>query len=184
MVETVKVRWFFNAVSITKKHIQHCKTQIQFGYVEMKKGKMIMKKFIYLLLAMLICISLVACEKKPAEETEKIDPVAQAKQKLSEIYNSLCESSTSDDHISLGYDNMSLIIDTKPNDSYYSYEDEALTAIAVVNSQLGLPSSLLDKMSSTRALDGIQTQDCGDYTVTWNYHPDNGMKVIYEINPR
>ena len=79
---------------------------------------------------------------------------------------------------------MSLTIDTNPEDSsYYVYEDDALYAIVAINDYLGLPSSLIDKMSSTRALDGIQTQDCGEYTVTWNYHPDNGMKVIYEVNP-
>ncbi len=82
-----------------------------------------------------------------------------------------------------GYDGKSLTIDTKPDDVHYNGEDDAISAMATINVFLGLPLSLLDKMSSTIALDGIQSQDCGDYTVTWNYHPGNRMKVIYEVNP-
>lgn len=132
-----------------------------------------------------MCISLVACGDSSSEGTENsevvADPIEEAKTKLSDAYDNCCGGDNKD-YASLGYDGKSLTIDTKPNDSYYSGEADALSAIAVINVFLGLPSSLIDKMSSTRALDGIQSQDCGNYTVTWNYHPDNGMKVIYEVN--
>ena len=146
-----------------------------------------MKKRIALLMASIMFLSLVACggskSKSKDEEEEEVDPVEEAKEKLEEAYDTCCEGS-SYEYASLGYDNMSLTIDTNPtNKSSDDNESDAMAAIVAINSYLGIPSSVLDKMSSTRALDGMQTQDCGTYTVTWNYHPDNGMKVIYEVNP-
>lgn len=142
-----------------------------------------MKKFLSLLLALVMSISLVACGGNSSKEEEVVvDPIEEAKSKLSEAYETCCGGDDKE-YASLGYDGKSLTIDTKPDDMYYKGEDDALSAIVTINTFLGLPSSLIDKMSSTRALDGMQSQDCGDYTVTWNYHPDNGMKVIYEVNP-
>ncbi len=145
-----------------------------------------MKKILCLTLVTLLCVLLVGCTQKSNDTyTEStIDPIEQAKEKLEEAYEECCADSTAyPSFASLGYDKMSLIIDTNPdNSSYYSYESAALSAIFLINRQLELPSSISDKMSSTRALDGMQTQNCGEYTVTWNYHPDNGLKVIYEVN--
>ena len=138
-----------------------------------------MKKVLALFLLATFMFSIVACGK---EVTETVDPIEQAKDKLSEAYYSCCKG-TDTEYASLAYDNMSLTIDTIPNDSYYANKNAAAAAIISINKHLGLPSSLVDKFSSTRALDGMQSQDCGTYTVTWNYHPDNGLKVIYEVNP-
>ena len=147
-----------------------------------------MKKIVSLLLITILCFSLVACGTSENTETEVATQVATqspqeiAQNKLAEAYETCCENGVKD-YAKLGYDKMSLTIDTNPNDGYYSYEDDATTAIVTTNLFLELQSSLIEKMSSTRALDGTQTQDCGEYTVTWNYHPDNGLKVIYEVNP-
>ena len=100
-----------------------------------------------------------------------------------DAYQNCCKGSKTG-YASIGSDRLSLTVDTNPNDSSYnSYESDAIDAIIAINSYLSLPSSLIDKMESTRALDGMQTQNCGTYSVTWNYHPDNGLKVIYEVNP-
>ncbi len=146
-----------------------------------------MKKILCLFLSIIMCVSLVACGNDRVTEattevtTEAFDPVENAKEKLAKAYETCCDG-VDIKYASLGYDKMSLTIDTKPNDTYYRYEDDAVTAIVAINVFLELPSSIIEKMTSTRALDGVQTQDCGDYTVTWNYHPDNGLKVIYEVN--
>ena len=143
------------------------------------------KKIICLMLAVLAVYSLCACggNSEPAEVPTE-NPVELAKAKLEEAYNTCCKGSKTE-YAKLGYDGMSLTIDTNPNDSKYSnyYEKDAIAAIQAINLYLGLPASLLEKMSSTRALDGTQTQNCGTYTATWNYHPDKGLKVIYEVNP-
>lgn len=131
----------------------------------------------------MVCTFLCGCAKagEQAETVETIvDPVQNRKSLLGEAYSECCDSTK--DYASLSYDKTSLVIDTKPNDSYYSYESDAISAIVLCNAYLKLPSSITDKMSSTRALDGMQSQDCGDFTVSWTYHPDNGLKVIYEVN--
>ncbi len=129
-----------------------------------------MKKILCSLSALIICVSLTAC----GEKSEVIDPTEAAAEKLSEVYNDCAPEEKK--YVSLGYDGKSLTVDTRG-------DSEALSIILTANVYLNLPSSLTEKMSSTRAIDGTQTQDCGDYTVTWNYHPDDGMKVIYEVTP-
>ena len=151
-----------------------------------------LKRVFCLLLVLLIIGCLCACGEKgkpteaPTEKpTEKPteNPVELAKSKLEEAYNTRCEGSKTE-YAKLGYDKMSLTIDTDPNDTGSNkYHYDAIDAIRAINHYLGLPASLLEKMDSTRALDGTQSQNCGTYTATWNYHPDNGLKVIYEVNP-
>ena len=140
-----------------------------------------MKRIIVLAFVVAMCFSLVACGSNGGSKAT-VDPVEEAKTKLAEAYDSCCGGLT-DAYARIGSDNMSLVIDTRPTDGWASqYEDTAIATILAVNLELGLPSSLTEKMSSTRALDGTQSQDCGAYTVTWNYHPENGLKVIYEVN--
>ena len=141
-----------------------------------------MKKILCMLLITIMCVTLLAsCNKDSSTEAD--NSTAISKSNLSAAYISCCKGEK-EEYAELAYDNMSLTIDTNPDDSVYNdCESNALSAIVSINSFLDLPSSLIDKMSSTRALDGMQSQDCGTYTVTWNYHPDNGMKVIYEVNP-
>ena len=145
----------------------------------------LLKRTLCLLLVLLTAGSLCACGgSNTSAEVPTENPVESAKAKLEEAYNTCCKGSKTE-YAKLGYDGMSLTVDTNPDDSEYynSYEDDAIAAIQAINLYLGLPASLLEKMSSTRALDGTQTQNCGTYTATWNYHPDNGLKVIYEVNP-
>ena len=144
----------------------------------------LLKRTLCLMLVLLTIGTMCACggNSEPTEAPTE-NPVELAKAKLEEAYNTCCIGSKTE-YAKLGYDKMSLTIDTSPNDTKYSkYEDDAIAAIQGINLYLGLPASLLEKMSSTRALDGTQTQNCGAYTATWNYHPDNGLKVIYEVNP-
>lgn len=142
------------------------------------------KKILCLMLAVLAVCSLCACggNSEPAEVPTE-NPVELAKAKLEEAYNTCCKGSKTE-YAKLGYDGMSLTVDTSSNDTKYSkYENDAIAAIQGINLYLGLPASLLEKMSSTKALDGTYSQDCGAYTATWNYRPDNSLKIIYEVNP-
>lgn len=144
-----------------------------------------LKRVLCLVFALLAISSLCACSgNSEPTEAPTLNPVELEQPKLEEAYNTCCDG-FKDTYAKLGYDKKSLTIDTNPKDSKYSniYEDNAIAAIQKINLHLGLPSSLLEKMSNTRALDGTQSQNCGTYTVTWNYHPDSGLKVIYEINP-
>ena len=148
------------------------------------------KKLLCLIIVALALFSLSACggNSEPTETPTEItteptteptteNPVELAKTKLEEAYHTCCDNGAVSLYAKFGYDRMSLSINTKHSERY------ALDAIEEINLYLDLPSSLLEKFYSTRAIDGTQSQNCGTYTVTWNYHPDNGLKVIYEVNP-
>ena len=98
--------------------------------------------------------------------------------KLSSAYNIYCDYSYAD----LAYDGSYLSIDTNPNDIDDYFNSSAWSAIQSVNTYLGLPASVEEQMRHTRALDGRQTITHGNYTVTWTYHPDDGLEVMYTVN--
>lgn len=77
-------------------------------------------------------------------------------------------------------DGKSLKIDTNPADEKDYYDSNAAKAIRKINKALGLPDSLYDKMAETRALDGRQTATYEKITVSWTYHPNYGLEIIYE----
>jgi hypothetical protein len=103
--------------------------------------------------------------------------VTAAKPDLSSIYTLYC----SPGYASLASDGSYLTIDTKPYDTYYADEDEALQSIISVNAALNLPGSLIQKMSKTRALDGVQSEQYDQLEVSWSYHPDNGLEILYVV---
>lgn len=70
-------------------------------------------------------------------------------------------------------------IDTNPYDvdDYTIYE--AYLKIKQINKDLGFSAVVTDDMASTRAVDGRQSAESQKATVTWRYHPDNGLEVTY-----
>ena len=82
--------------------------------------------------------------------------------------------------VSLSEDGKSLSIDTNPGDESDYYDYDATDAIVKINKALGLPDALYDKMLVTRAIDGRQTETYEDISVSWTYHPDYGLEIIYE----
>ena len=144
-----------------------------------------MKKILSVLLVVLLCFGLCACNNSTSNNNqvaqETVDPIQERKDMLDEAFIKCCDANIN--FATLSSDYSALTIDTNPEDIAYSrYEDEATAAIVATNSFLNLPASINEKMSSTRALDGMQSQNCGDFTVSWTYHPDNGLRVIYEVN--
>ncbi len=91
---------------------------------------------------------------------------------------------------SIALDGSYINIDTNPDDTdedymtsdyYNNVMTPALNAIKRVNNELGFPESLYQKMQTTSALQGKQTESNEKYSVTWSYHPDKGLQVIYEF---
>ena len=74
-----------------------------------------------------------------------------------------------------------MTIDTNPGDITDSVDNSAYYEIQTINTELGFSGALFEKMGETRALDGRQTEENDKYRVSWSYHPDNGMEVLYEI---
>ena len=48
--------------------------------------------------------------------------------------------------------------------------------------KLGMPDHVASEMGQTRALDGRQEAEWDDYAVSWSYHPDSGLNVVYSVN--
>ena len=52
--------------------------------------------------------------------------------------------------------------------------------VGCINEKLAFREVVADRMEQTRSLDGTQTGTYGGVTVSWSYHPDSGMQVLYE----
>lgn len=72
-------------------------------------------------------------------------------------------------------------IDTDPYDLGEYVTSGSLDAVRKINGELGLSESVYAHMTSTRALDGMQTYDDDKVEVRWTYHPDNGLEIIYSV---
>ena len=68
--------------------------------------------------------------------------------------------------------------DSKSNELANTY---AWDLIQQFNDELGM-SAATKKMKETNALMGMQTQENDDYKISWSYHPDTGLVVLYEVN--
>jgi hypothetical protein len=77
----------------------------------------------------------------------------------------------------LGDDGHTLVIDHKGEDDTSGVSFET---VACVLAALDTPTSITARMSSTRALDGVQSGSWDGYSAVWSYHPDNGMDLIIE----
>ncbi len=78
-------------------------------------------------------------------------------------------------------------LDTNPtnadSDDIWKYYDAAIGVSELmeeIHKDLGFKSSLTEKMNSTTALQGRQSESNEDYEVTWSYHPDKGLEIMYE----
>ena len=96
---------------------------------------------------------------------------------LQALYNQYCSSLFAQ----LAADGSYLFIDTNPYDIDNYSSSDAITAIRQVTAALNLPDSVLNRMGQTRALDGTQTYSTDDLDVSWTYHPDNGLQVLYAL---
>ena len=98
-------------------------------------------------------------------------------------FNKKFEKYAGENWCQISNDGSYMIIDSNPYDQEnVSPIAECIVAIEEINEELGFSSSLFKKMSSTRALDGRQTQSNEKYTVSLIYHPDSGLEILYEVN--
>ena len=112
-------------------------------------------------------------------KTEKCNlSVVQPGPDFSTIYYTYLDSS----YATLGSDESYLEIDTNPNDYDDYSDDDAIQGLLYTIEALDLPDSLIQEMSATRALDGRQSETYDDVTVSWSYHPDQGLEVLFMAN--
>jgi len=76
----------------------------------------------------------------------------------------------------------SYMVDTNPRNQKDFINWPTLDTIKSIHEKLGFPDSLYTKMLDTRALDGRQSDSYGDIAISWSYHPNNGLVIIYELS--
>lgn len=88
--------------------------------------------------------------------------------------------------LSISEDSSYLSIDSNPlntdQSSISTYQTYANECIRSINSALGLPTWLYGEMCETRAIDGRQKETFDNVTVSWSYHPKQGLEVMYRKN--
>ncbi len=58
--------------------------------------------------------------------------------------------------------------------------DGKIVAVYAFMTELGFTGATLDRMGKTRALDGTQTAQGRNCNVSWTYHPDDGLQMVFE----
>lgn len=61
-----------------------------------------------------------------------------------------------------------------------TWEGAPFSDVTCILDELKAPESIKARMDTTRALDGRQQGSWPGFTVSWGYHPDNGLNVIVE----
>ena len=111
---------------------------------------------------------------KDAEEKlvslKKQKEAEEALQKIAKAY-AVCTS----DRTKLASDKKSISVD-----SSNQYDVSSLLDISSIISSLGLPDSLYDEMFATNALMGRQSESYEYYDISWSFHPQNGLDVVFK----
>lgn len=55
-------------------------------------------------------------------------------------------------------------------------------ALSAFLDELGFTPAVLERMSKTRALDGTLTAEGHNCNVSWTYHPDDGLQLVFEAS--
>ncbi|SIT74172.1 hypothetical protein [Microbacterium sp. RU33B] len=76
-------------------------------------------------------------------------------------------------------DGRTFVVDVEGEDA--GSGDVSLSKLDCLFARIGVPSSVQTKMYDTRALDGRQSADWDDVEVSWSYHPDDGLDIIFEL---
>jgi len=57
---------------------------------------------------------------------------------------------------------------------------KAAPGLQAMLDELGFSSAVVDRMGNTRALDGTRDAQGHNCNVTWTYHPDDGLQMVFE----
>lgn len=109
--------------------------------------------------------------KEKKAEISALEKHLENKELLKNAYKECTDGGTK-----LSGDGLSISVDAS---SKYDYE--SLLDVYTIVEKLKLPDSLIDAMCSTNSLMGRQIEQHGDFEISWSYHPDNGLDVIFKI---
>lgn len=81
----------------------------------------------------------------------------------------------------IGDDGSYIEVDTNPLDFDDYYNPTYIKVIEAFNEELSVPDYVYELMKKTTALQGRQTETVNGLIISWTYHPDNGLAVIYRL---
>lgn len=129
-----------------------------------------MKKLLVLLVFMIVLVS--GC--------------AQQQRSFKSLYDRYCKEPWAE----VGSDGSYLSIDSNPydddddDDDSKKYFSDSWNAVQNINKELGFTEAINKKMGKTSSLDGTQTETSNGVVLSWKYHPDKGMEVMYTFETR
>jgi hypothetical protein len=80
--------------------------------------------------------------------------------------------------ITLAEDGQSLNFNGKGDEDLFGGDFSDLKCII---EGLSAPSTVIDRMLRTSSLMGVQDAEWDGISISWTYHPDNGLDTIFEI---
>lgn len=87
------------------------------------------------------------------------------------------EACPASDYITVVDEGTALIITTEGTESYGA----SINDMACVLTELDMPLNIINRLDTTRALDGTQTGSWAEYDASWNYHPDSGLNLTITL---
>ena len=101
---------------------------------------------------------------------------------LKTAYDAVCaQYSNGSSVLKLASDKSYINADTNPSNIDDFYNLKYNNIVQSLNKELGLPDYLWQEMLQTRAIDGRQSETVGNIEVSWSYHPDQGLEVLYKL---
>jgi hypothetical protein len=97
-------------------------------------------------------------------------PALASPPKLQAAYDK-CQSSDTDETLSIGDNGRTLMVDTRSKSG-------SLDGLVCVLYDVGTADYVTAAIDRTTALMGVQTEQDGDLGYSWSYHPDNGINMV------
>lgn len=88
-----------------------------------------------------------------------------------------CEVAADSNYIEVADEGSTLLMTSRGDES----PGASIEDIACVFVELDMPSSIVNRFDTTRALDGTQTGTWDNYEATWNYHPNSGSNITITV---
>lgn len=85
---------------------------------------------------------------------------------------------TDNEYVSVDKNGKGIFIDGEGEESL----GLAIEDIGCLLSEIDVPDSVINKMSSTTAMMGAQEAEFEGIIATWSYHPDNGLDIGFSTN--
>jgi hypothetical protein len=79
--------------------------------------------------------------------------------------------------ITIGDEGQSLSMNSLGEESAGAEFDDVFCVLDALDT----PDSVLNRMNTTRALDGRQSAGWDNFSASWGYHPDNGLDVVIDV---